>query len=239
MARRFLTAEWRYLAMVNYDVDASILRPRVPAGTELDCWNGAALVSVVGFLFLRTRVLGVPIPFHGNFEEVNLRFYVRRRVSGQWRRGVVFIREIVPRRAVAAIARLAYGERYVALPMSHSISVPRDAAGGRVEYGWSTGVVRNAVTVGIAGEPESPAAGSEAEFITEHYWGYTTRSGGWTIEYSVEHPRWLVWNATEAVLTCDVASVYGKEFVECLSAPPRSAFVAAGSEVVVRMGKRL
>jgi len=31
----FLTARWRYLAMLNYEVDPAILRSRVPVGTEL------------------------------------------------------------------------------------------------------------------------------------------------------------------------------------------------------------
>src|SRR6266513_2477095 len=130
MPRRFLTAEWRSLAMLNYEVDRSVLARRVPPGTELDSWGGVVYVSVVGFLFLKTRVLGVPIPGHRNFEEVNLRFYVRRKADGEWRRGVVFVKEIVPRRAIAAVARGLYGENYVAMPMSHAID------GRRVEYRW-------------------------------------------------------------------------------------------------------
>ncbi|HEU4386241.1 MAG TPA: DUF2071 domain-containing protein [Blastocatellia bacterium] len=239
MPRTFLTAEWRYLAMLNYEVDPRVLTPRVPAGTDLDYWNGAALVSVVGFLFWRTKVLGMTIPFHRNFEEVNLRFYVRRKVAGEWRRGVVFIKEIVPRRAVAAIARSVYGEKYVAMPMENSISLPRNGANGAVEYSWSSGATRNSLRVGITGEPAPITQGSEAEFITEHYWGYTARENGVAIEYEVQHPRWAVWESIEQSLTCDVASVYGTEFVECLTAAPRSAFVATGSEVAVRTGKRL
>src|SRR5262245_20887686 len=111
--RDFLTADWRYLVMINYEVDPEILHPYIPGGTELDQWQGRTFVSVVGFLFLRTRVLGLTIPFHHNFEEVNLRFYVRRRAIEGWRRGVVFIREIVPRWAIAAVAREFYNENYV------------------------------------------------------------------------------------------------------------------------------
>ncbi|HEX8362069.1 MAG TPA: DUF2071 domain-containing protein, partial [Longimicrobium sp.] len=91
---KFLAAEWRDLVMLNYEADPAALRPLVPAGTELDAWGGTTYVSMVGFLFLRTRVLGIPIPFHQDFEEVNLRFYVRRRGPEGWRRGVVFVREI-------------------------------------------------------------------------------------------------------------------------------------------------
>src|SRR5262245_53035082 len=119
---RFLTAEWRDLAMLNYEIDPAVLASRVPPGCELDTWDGRTFVSVVGFRFLRTRVLGVPVPFHVNFEEVNLRFYVRRKADSEWRRGVVFVKELVPRRAIALVARVAYGENYVAFPMRHSIA---------------------------------------------------------------------------------------------------------------------
>src|SRR6185503_10439864 len=105
------TAHWRFLMMLNYEVDPSVLHPLVPRGTELDTWHGRTYASVVGFLFLDTRVLGLAIPFHRDFEEVNLRFYVRRREAEAWRRGVVFIKEIVPRWAIATVARVAYNER--------------------------------------------------------------------------------------------------------------------------------
>ena len=130
----FLTAEWRALLMVNYAIEPAVLAPHLPRGLELDLWQGEALVSMVGFLFLQTRVLGVPVPFHQNFAEVNLRFYVRRQTPGGWQRGVVFIREIVPHFAIAAVARAAYNEPYIALPMRHR--VPRDASGGSFEFAW-------------------------------------------------------------------------------------------------------
>src|SRR5689334_2274538 len=104
--RPFLRAEWRDLVMLNYESPAGLLDPLVPAGVELDRWRGTLYVSVVGFLFRDTRVLGIPIPFHRTFEEVNLRFYVRRELDGDVRRGVVFVRELVPRRAIATVARL-------------------------------------------------------------------------------------------------------------------------------------
>src|SRR4026208_556537 len=96
-ASPFLTAEWRRLAMLSFEIDPRVLSPLVPAGTELDEWQGRTFASLVGFLFLDTRVFGLAVPFHRNFEEVNLRFYVRRMASDGLRRGVVFVKEIVPR----------------------------------------------------------------------------------------------------------------------------------------------
>ena len=239
-ARRFLTAEWRTLAMLNYKVDAGLLRPYVPSGTELDSHDGISYVSVVGFVFLRTRVLGMPIPFHQNFEEVNLRFYVRRRSASEWRRGVVFIKEIVPRRAIAAVARWVYNENYVSMPMRHAVQLPtRELPHGHVEIGWQMRPNWHTIHIAFEGDPVVPEPGSEAEFITEHYWGYTRQRDGGTIEYRVEHPQWPVWQATRAEFTCDIAAIYGRPFVETLSVDPISAFVAEGSPVTVCRGTRI
>jgi uncharacterized protein YqjF (DUF2071 family) len=237
----FLTAEWRHLAMLNFEVDPKVLLPLVPAGTELDDWQGRAFVSIVGFLFLRTRVLGVGIPFHRDFEEVNLRFYVRRRVADEWRRAVVFVKEIVPRLAIARTARAVYGERYVAVPMRHRLEW--DNAGTArpraVSYSWWFRGRENFMQLSVADEPQNAAPGSDVELITEHYWGYARRRDGRTTEYRVEHPRWQVRNAMTARLDCDVEGLYGGEFVEFLQAPPASAFLAGGSEVAVFRGATL
>lgn len=237
---RFLSAHWRYLAMLNYEIDPALLQPYVPAGTELDTWQGKTYASMVGFLFLRTRVLGVPVPFHRDFEEVNLRFYVRRQDPTEgWRRGVVFVKEIVPKPAIAWIARLAYGEKYVHLPMRHRLEY-NDGDGsspGLVEYGWRLAGRWQRLGLMPAGTAQAATPGSEEEFITEHYWGYSAQRRGDTVEYQVEHPRWQVWQAQESWFECDVAALYGPQFVETLADPPSSAFLARGSDVVVRRGR--
>ena len=235
---RFLTARWVHLAMLNYEVDRSILEGRVPVGTELDSWNGRFFVSMVGFQFLDTRVLGVPIPLHRDFDEVNLRFYVRRKVPNGVRRGVVFIKEVVPRAAIAWLARWLYNENYVALPMRHEdrLSGTSDPS---VAYEWRPASRWNRLALRVAGEPYLADDSSEETFITEHYWGYVSQRDGSTVEYQVEHPRWRVWRAVQAELDCEVEALYGLEFADALAAPPSSSFLAEGSNVVVRRGRRL
>lgn len=228
--KKFLTAEWRDLAMVNFEVEPEVLIPVVPAGTQIDFWNGRCYVSVVGFRFLWTKVMGVPIPFYRDFDEVNLRFYVRRKVDGQVRRGVVFIKEIVPRRAIAQVARWVYNENYLALPMRHEVG----PAFGR--YEWQYRGAWNSLAVETGGKLSAPNPSSEAAFITEHYWGYTVQRDGSTLEYQVEHPTWRVAQAEKADLICDVEQVYGPKFVPSLSREPASAFLADGSDVLVRRG---
>ena len=231
--RPFLTAEWRHLAMLNYAIAPGVLRPLVPIGTELDTFAGTSYVSIVGFRFIGTRLLGVPVPLHRHFEEVNLRFYVRRRAGPEWRRGVVFVRELVPRRAVAWTARLFYDEPYRALPMRHVIECRPNGAPMSARYEWRRTSRWESLSVAVSGASRAIEPGSEAEFIIENYWGYTRQRRGGTIEYRVEHPPWRTWTADASRLDCDVRSLYGEPFADALSQPPRSAFLADGSPVTV------
>jgi uncharacterized protein len=231
----FLTAEWKHVAIFNYAVEPSILVPFVPAGTELDPWNGTTYVSIVGFLFRNTRISGIAVPFHRNFEEVNLRFYVRRRTPDGWRRGVVFLKEIVPRSMIAIAAQYLYNEPYIALPMSHRIET-KSGILQSARYNWRFDGRPNSLSVVVRGGPKPLVNGSEAEFITEHFWGYNRQRDGTTLEYGVEHPRWRVYDSAESQLNCDVAGIYGTQFQSSMSGSPLSVFLAEGSEVTVFRG---
>ncbi|MGA9883591.1 MAG: DUF2071 domain-containing protein [Candidatus Acidiferrales bacterium] len=225
----FLTAEWRHLVMLNYEVDAAMLAPYIPTGVELDRWQGRTYVSLIGFLFLNTRVRNVPVPFHRNFEEVNLRFYVRRGDQ----RGVVFIREIVPRRAVAFVANILYGENYATLPTRHRFEA------FRFEYAWRFGGKWNSIVASELGRHVAVVPGSHEEFITEHYWGYARRSPDSTVEYRVEHPPWNVRSAGAGSFQGSVAGLYPREFGFIEQRAPDTAFGADGSIVAVFRGRQL
>ncbi len=237
----FLTAEWRALLMYNVVVDKALLAPLVPAGTELDLWHDEALVSLVGFRFLDTRLKGIPIPFHQNFDEVNLRFYVRRRVDGEWRRGVVFIKEVVPLPAVSLVARRVYHENYVTRRMRHIIVHPgeTETGQGRFEYAWRDQGEWLKLTAEMSGPLTELSPGTDADFILEHYWGYTPQPDGSTFEYAVEHPRWRIWPNVTGAFTGDPTALYGTDFAAALKQPPHSIIAAEGSAVVVRKGTRL
>jgi uncharacterized protein len=237
--KRFLTAGWHHLVMLNFEVEPAVVARYLPAGTEIDFFHGKTYLSMVGFRFLNTRVLGLPIPFHRNFDEVNLRCYVKRTVNGQTRRGVSFIRELVPRRMVALVANRVYNENYLRLPMRSLVELPQNGSSGWATYEWHHAARWHRLTAQIIGEPQATAPGSEPEFITEHYWGYSRQRDGGTMEYQVEHPPWRVWTAASAQFDCDVTSLYGSEFAPFLCKLPTSAFVADGSAVVVRKGTRI
>jgi len=238
MAGVFLTAEWRYLALVNFEIDPSILRPLLPRGTELDDRAGRHFISLVGFLFLDTRVLGVPAFLHRDFEEVNLRFYVRRKVGAETRRGVVFIREMVSLPLVATVARLTYNEPYRIVPMRHTISeVDGDLRSAEYRLGRPHNESRFALHVD--GEPHAIVAGSDEDFLTDRPWGYTRQRDGGTIEYHVKHRRWNSWSDAGCEIDGPLGDFYDEPFASILSGTPASAFIADGSAVAVHLPDRI
>jgi uncharacterized protein len=236
--RSFLTARWQHLLFLNFSIDRALAQSLVPRGTELDLLDGEALVSVVAFRFLDTRILGVAVPFHRDFDEINLRAYVRRKDGGRWLRGVVFVRELVPRPAIAWTARLAYNEPYRAVRMRHSIAMD-ERSGGNLRYEWKDGPAWHSVAATVTGAPMPIDPHSPTGFITEHYFGYTRQRDGGTVEYQVRHDRWRYWCAESSRLTCDVARVYGPEWVESLGARPVSAFVCDGAPVTISFPARV
>lgn len=232
----FLRAEWRHLLFFNYAVDPALLQPYVPVGTELDDFNGRTFISLIGFQFLCTRVFGIPFPFHTNFEEINLRIYVRHRSPQEWRRGVVFLRELVPRWLIALIARKYYGEPYMAVPMQHGIK----GAGNelQVRYAWWRNDRWNSLEATGSGKPEPVQPGSEEEFITSHYWGYTARANS-TIEYQVERPDWRIWKQPGFKFDCQLDGLCPGTFARIFDDRPSSVFMADGSPVAVRFPNKL
>lgn len=231
----FLSAQWQYLAMANYEVPPEIVLPYVPKGTEPDFYNGKTYASLVGFWFAHTRVMGFSIPFHRHFEEVNLRLYVRRQdADGQWQRGVVFVKEIVPRLAIALTARWVYNEPYMSLPMQHSILVK--GSNLLVEYRWKFKKEWNFIKLRADAQPQPLQQGSPEEFITEHYWGFNRQKNGNTMAYRVAHPQWQVFPVQAHEVYCNVAQLYGKQF-EPYMQTPASVLLAKGSEIEVRKGR--
>jgi uncharacterized protein YqjF (DUF2071 family) len=240
--RAFVTAEWRKLIMAQYAVDPSVLIPWLPPGVELDYFRtggeNRCYVSLVGFLFDCVKVKGISIPLHTRFEEVNLRFYVARNErDGTRRRGVVFIREYVPRVAISLTASWLYEEPYETLPTRHQIVQSGDAL--EVAYEWRHRGQWQRLAVEADPNAHAMEPGGEEEFITEHYWGYTKRNRGTTSEYPVKHPRWMAYPVRSFEVKADFDGMYGEVFAGLSSQEPTSVLLAEGSEVAVFQGRRL
>ena len=233
MAKPFLTAAWRDLLLLNWRVDRSLLQPHVPEGTELDPWEGDCYVSLVGFRFLDLSVKGFPAVGHRNFPEINLRFYVRREVEGEIRRGVVFICELTPRRIVEWVARAAYNEPYKTLPMRGEVNEEKTQYELQQAGQWQGMAARP------VGDWHEPAEEARETFLIEHYWGYNRQSNGDTMEYEVTHPTWRTRPAQLACFDLDVESLYGPQWAEALADEPDAVVLAEGSEVTVFSGARI
>jgi uncharacterized protein len=232
----FLKAEWRKLVMANYAVDQNLLLPYLPAKTELDVWNNTCYVSLVGFQFIDTKVWGIKIPLHVNFEEVNLRFYVRYQHENEWRRGVVFIKEICPRAMVSFMANNLYNEHYHTMPMQHAWREDSDSI--EVSYAWKLARWNSLKATG-QNEKKPLEAGNEAEFILEHYWGYTKVSELETSEYKVEHPSWEIYPTKSYSVDVDFGNLYGSKFAFLSNEKPKSVFLVEGSEIKVLKGRKI
>ena len=231
----FLTAEWRKLALAQYAVDKDVLLKYLPPHTVLDDWQGKYYVSLVGFMFVGVKLRGFNIPFHTNFEEVNLRFYVKYKDGNDWKRGVVFIKEIVPLPAITFVANTIYKENYQTLPMKHVWI--EQAHQIEVAYFWKN-KTWNKFSVTASAKPTEIAVGSEEEFITEHYWGYTKVGLNKTSEYGVEHPRWQAYGIKDYEIDVDFGINYGDDFSFLNQAKPDSVMLAEGSEIRVLKGKK-
>jgi uncharacterized protein YqjF (DUF2071 family) len=240
------------LLVLNFPVPVELIARQAPPGTEPDLHEGRAYISIVGFRFQNTRLFGVPVPGHTRFTEINMRYNVRRFEKGELRRGVVFVKEIVPRRAVTATANWLYHENYITRPMRSEIRRTGEEldVDDAIEYGWQTGR-RSRLSAGsgrprwhrlaarLAEPPQLPHPGSVEEFIIEHYWGYARGRDGHTREYRVLHEPWRIARADGVVWECDPAGTYDTPWAEHLVAPPTSALVADGSHVRVFRGRRL
>lgn len=233
--RPFLTAEWQNLAIANFEVDPDLLKSFVPAGTEIDFYDQKCLISLVAFQFINTKVLGVRVPYHSDFEEINLRFYVRRKENGLWRRGVTFIREIVPKYAITIIANSLYQEKYITLPTRHSLDLGNYSL--RHTYQWKYRNQWNTFSVAAGLTTDDLIPGSLEEFITEHYWGYTKLNAISTTEYQVDHPRWEMHSINSYHIDVEFEKLYGTSFKILNQIAPQSIMLAKGSPVVV-LGKR-
>ena len=237
MAKVFLSAAWRNLIMANYVVDASLLKRFLPCRTELDTFNGEHYISLVAFLFQNVKLRSIAFPFHTNFEEVNLRFYVRYKENNVWKRGVVFMKEIVPRRMISFIANTLYGENYSTHKMKHEWKETKNEF--LINYEWKTGREWNHISCIAEKEAETISANTAEEFITEHYWGYTFISKSCTGIYEVIHPKWRIYKVKSYDIVCNAKKLYGEEFEQTLHQTPQSVFLADGSEIKVMKGTKI
>jgi uncharacterized protein YqjF (DUF2071 family) len=225
----FLKANWENIIMANYEIDPAILVPFLPKGVELDLFDGKAYMSLVGFMFKKTKLFNVKIPWFGTFEEINLRFYVIRKEGNTAKRGVVFINETIPYPIVAWMANKLYNEHYTVVPTRHQIS--RAEATKKVNFEWLLNKKWNSIYVEASSESFPMKNESLEKFIYEHYYGYTKIDENTTEEYKLQHPSWLVNKVIDHKMDCDFKAMYGEAFSVLNTTEPSAVFIAEGSSV--------
>lgn len=228
----FLKANWENIIMVNYEIDPQLLIPFLPKGVDLDLFNGKCYISLVGFMFKNTKLFNVPIPFFGNFEEINLRFYVKRTEENNIiKRGVVFINETIPYPIVAWVANKLYNEHYTVVPTKHNIN--KTSSSQNIEFEWMLNKKWNSIYVEASNESESMKNNSLEKFIYEHYYGYTKINESKTEEYKLQHPSWKTHKVYDYKINCDFEAMYGKAFSVLNNTKPEAVFIAKGSSVAI------
>jgi hypothetical protein len=225
----FLKANWENIIMANYAIDPKILLPFLPKGVELDLYNDKAYISLVGFMFKKIKLFNVPIPWFGNFEEINLRFYVVRKEGNTLKRGVVFINETIPYPIVAWMANKLYKEHYTVVPTKHQIT--KDSKSQKVNFEWLLNKKWNSIYVEATTESKVMESQSLEKFIFEHYYGYTKINENNTEEYKLQHPSWRVNKVVDYKIDCDFTAMYGDAFSILNSTAPEAVFIAEGSAV--------
>lgn len=230
MSNTFLKANWENLIMANYEVEPSILKPYLPKGVELDFYKYKTYVSLVGFMFKKTSLFGLPIPFFGSFEEINLRFYVRKVEGKKIKKGVVFINETVPFKIVALLANKLYKEHYISIPTKNTIDIGEHK---HINYEWKMKNKWNSITVQSDTNKYKIEPSSIEEFIFERYFGFTKLSPSRTQEYRIHHPRWMTHKILNNNIDCDFRTMYGDAFSNLNNQAPNSIIMAEGSQVSV------
>ena len=230
MVNTFLKANWENLIMANYEVNPSILKPYVPKGVELDFYKYKTYVSLVGFMFKKTSLFGLPIPFFGSFEEINLRFYVRKIEGKKIKKGVVFINETVPFKIVARLANKLYKEHYISIPTKSTIDI---GTLKNIKYEWKMKDKWNSISVHSEINKHKIEPSSMEEFIFERYFGFTKLSSNNTQEYRIHHPKWMTNKILNNSIDCDFGMMYGNAFSNLNNQVPSSIIMAEGSQVNV------
>ena len=231
MSTALLSAHWTNLLVANYEVDKHLLEKFLPAGTELNDWNGKYFISLVGFQFSKTKLLGIPSPFYRSFPEINLRFYVKRKIKDGWRKGVVFIKEIAPAKLIGYMASLLYNENFITLPLKSRIGHTTDKI--NIEYSFTINNKPNYIKAIVNTSPANYAEDALEDFITTHYWGYTRVNEKITKEFQVVHRPWKIHPVLSSEIKIDGEKLYGNDFTKCFITPPFSIFLMDGSETKV------
>lgn len=231
----FLKARWENLILASYRVNPDLLLEYLPKELELDTINQDAFMSLVAFNFIDTKVKGIKVPFHINFPEINLRFYVKEASKG--RRGVIFVREFVPRFFISFFANTLFNENYSSIPMKCILDKNPDEINCRHEIKYKE--TSYYINLTVENKTFVPPNGSKEHFFKEHEWGFGRTRKGATLVYRVEHPFWKIYPVTKFEHNFDFGTIYGDKWNFLNNEKPCNVTFARGSEIKVYSAESL
>ena len=225
--RPVMVQQWVDVVFVHWPLPPDRVQRLLPAGVEVDTFEGRAWVGLVPF---RMEGLGFPglspLPVVGTFPEVNVRTYVR---SGA-RRGVWFFSLDVDRFLPALVARAAYGLPYCRGRASHERSGDHVTSSVRRTWPATPGPEPTATIEVRTADPLPDVAGLES-FLTSR-WGLISSSPRGTLRWApVEHPRWPLFDAQLVHLEESLTAAAG------LTVPDEEPHVMWSPGVPVRVGR--
>jgi len=193
---------WRDLLFLHWRFPLEEVQRTLPAGLQVDAFDGSAWIGVIPFLMRRVRPTGLPaVPGISNFLECNVRTYVH---DGRGLRGVWFYRLDANQPLAVEIAR-----RVFRLPYEHSRmgAFRRD---GWLEYDNEP---RGADAQRFVYRPRGPifeaVAGSLEFFLTERYVLFACGGGARLMSGRVHHPPYRLQEAEVAEFSAAGVAVAG------------------------------
>ena len=197
-----LEMRWRDTLFAHWPVDPSLVAERLPAGLDVDSYDGDAYLGVVPFEMADLRPRGSPVGL--SFGELNLRTYVRR--DGE--PGVYFFSLDADDRLGVGVARTAFRLPYYRAEMSIDRRDETVRFRSRRTHAGEPPLSFEA-RYRPEGEPFVADPGSLESFLVERYRFFTADDRGRLWVGDIEHEPWQLRRASATVARNDTFAANG------------------------------
>lgn len=247
--RPIVRMAWRDLLFLHWPVDANTVQRLLPAGLEIDTYDGSAWVGLIPFRMPVVRAFGLTIPGAGSVLECNVRTYVRCGIET----GVWFFS--LDANSISAV----YSARTIfRLNYRHSrISTNRDS--DRFEYVVErrdhhrrSHIGQRSARSSNGGDSQQPAMrcvwdigaampsakpGELEHFLTERYALFTIGRGGRLLVSRIHHESWRLREARIVELNDSLIEAAGVDIGGARASEPTAFHCDAVDALAWRLGR--
>jgi uncharacterized protein YqjF (DUF2071 family) len=209
--------EWTDAVFLHWRIPEAVAAAHLPAGVVPDLFDGSAWVGLIGFQLRRAGLgNGPPIPYFGDFNEINVRLYSR---EPDGTRGVVFLSLDASRLAPVLAARVA-GIPYVWSRASFRAPAETDRI-----TGYSVRRFRGGARSDFAVSPELDAEAADplSVHLTARF-GAHARFRGRTLYIPNTHGPWPLYRAQLVLVQDQLVRATGISVL----GPPESVLFSPG-----------